>query len=141
MVINYIIYIRVPETEKDRRTRPYDNNSGITKIEGTLKYTGSNVHKKEKHENNHNLNVYASNCPEDLLHFWGVQNLGNASNVYFQEIDYNPALNQDIYPMKLTTQDVVNEQLVEDKLKPYYFTEKGLFGLGITSLFGFLICL
>jgi hypothetical protein len=135
------IIIRVPEFEKDRRTRPYDRNSGIVKIRGTLKYTDMNIHKIKNHENNHNLNVFVNNSPEDLLHFWDVKNIGNSTNVYFQEIDYFQDSNKDIFPVKLTVQETINNQLIEDKIAPYYKSQKASFAVLLISAFGVITCI
>ena len=106
----------IPALLKDRRTRPYDVNSGNLNVVGKLVYTGHNNH-DYKVQNVANLDVFNNLSLNDFFQYWGNKDPNSTKSVYLQSIEtsINNDDSKDIVPIKPT----IKESIIEDVNKEY----------------------
>jgi hypothetical protein len=140
----FILIFRIPAYLSDRRTRPYDVNTGGEKtILGTLKFVGRNVHDFSI-PNDPTVGFWKNFCLEDFAHYWELKNVYDAKYVYFQEINFrNIGLPEhDIWPQKTPLHDAI---ILDGKEKGYNFDRPyyplSRISIGLSWLFGYLFYL
>ncbi len=110
----FLIYFRVPKLLKDRRTRPYDVNTGTETIYGMLKFNGRNNLHKYSIPNIHNLGLWTNISIDDFYQHWGLVNEPLAvRDIYMELVDTGKNNTKDIVPMIKPVDDAIKDETKE----------------------------
>lgn len=120
---------------KDRRTRPYDINTGVETINGMLKYNGRfNLHKYTI-PNIHNLGLFTNVSIDDFYHHWGLTNEPLAvRDLYFEVVNTGNNNQKDILPMPKSFDEAIID---ETKERGYCYINKIWENLSLATTIGF----
>lgn len=130
----------VPKTLKDRRLRPYDNSIEEVKINGKLKFTGTNLHKYTV-PNTHYLNIFTNISPIDIYKYWSLYDPLSPKEVYLELIDSNDENSKDVYPIKKTISESVIDETMETGYNYWNKNIERAFGLtALSSVLMGLMC-
>lgn len=115
MVSIILIYLlqRVPKHLKDRRTRPYDVNSGKETVFGMLKYNGPNIHEYSI-PNIHNIGLFTNVSIDDFYKYWGIVDSVSPRDTYLElVIDGNHKNLKDAYPSQKMSSEAIRDEVQE----------------------------